>query len=73
MGVKPSEPITADHMDQARERLILDRATHLDSLAAKRYEDRVQQVLGPLLAGEQPATDPTYNDSVAYVRDLGAT
>jgi hypothetical protein len=33
--VPASEPVTAEHMELAKERLILARVTHLDSLAAK--------------------------------------
>ena len=47
-----SEPITAGHIDEARERVIRARATHLDSLLARLEEDRVRRVLEPLLAGE---------------------
>jgi hypothetical protein len=71
MRIEPPAPITVDHMDQAKERLILARATHLDSLVAKLSEPRVQRVIGPLLAGLFPDTDLTYDDDVAYVRDLG--
>jgi hypothetical protein len=35
MRVKPPEPITSGHVDEAKDRLILARATHLDSLAAR--------------------------------------
>jgi len=71
MGIEPPAPITADHIDQAKERLILARATHLDSLVSKLSEPRVQRVIEPLIAGIQPDADPTFNDAVAYVADLG--
>jgi hypothetical protein len=71
MKIPLSTPITAEHMDQAKERLILSRATHLDSLAARLSEKRVQRVIEPLLAGQFPDVDPTFNDDLAYVRDLG--
>jgi hypothetical protein len=71
MEVAPPEPITAAHMEQAKERLILARATHLDSLAARLGEPRVQRVIEPILAGTHPARDLVYNDDLAYVRDLG--
>jgi hypothetical protein len=35
MRVPPPVPVTAGHVDEAKERLILARATHLDSLAAR--------------------------------------
>jgi hypothetical protein len=71
MRVEPPIPITAEHIDQAKERLIQARATHLDSLTAKLYEPRVKRVIEPLIAGELTEPDPTYNDDVEYVRDLG--
>jgi hypothetical protein len=71
MGIAPPEPITAAHVEQAKERLILARQTHLDSLAARLGEPRVQRVIEPVLAGTQPARDLVYDDDLAYVRDLG--
>jgi hypothetical protein len=71
MRIAPPEPITASHVEQARERLILTRATHLDSLVARLNEDRVRRIIEPLMAGVSPPGGATYNDDVAYVRDLG--
>lgn len=71
MGIEPPEPITDDHMDQAVERLIVARATHLDSLVARLHEPRVKRIIEPLIAGAVPGTDGTYNDDLAYLRDLG--
>src|SRR5262249_39719509 len=65
-----SQPITADHVEQAKERLILARATHLDSLAAKLVEPRVHRVIEPVLAGTLDQPDP-YDDDTQYARDLG--
>jgi hypothetical protein len=70
MEVLPPEPITREHAETARERLILARATHLDSLVARLSEPRVRRVIEPILAGEIIAGD-TYDDDVSYVRDLG--
>jgi hypothetical protein len=71
MGIAPPTPISVDHMEQAKERLILARATHLDALVARLAEDRVRRIIEPLLAGESPAGGVTYNDDAAYVCDLG--
>jgi hypothetical protein len=71
MALVPPEPITADHIDQAKERMILARQTHLDSLASKLHEERVRKVMEPLLAGTLLEADVTYDDDVSYVRDLG--
>jgi hypothetical protein len=71
MGVEPPEPITAAHVDEAKERLILARATHLDYLADRLAEPRVRRVMEPLLAGEFVTDDPTYSADASYARDLG--
>ncbi|WP_437607748.1 AAA family ATPase [Sorangium sp. So ce834] len=70
MRVPPAEAITAAHVEEAKERLILARATHLDSLVARLMEPRVRRVLEPLLEGGFAGGD-TYDDDASYVRDLG--
>ena len=70
MGIAAPEPITAGHVETAKERLILARATHLDSLVDKLHQARVHGVIAPLMAGSTlPAA--VYDDDVSYVRDLG--
>ncbi len=72
MDVPLDQPITVDHVDEAKERLILARATHLDSLVARLMEPRVKPIIETLLAGKlQENTDPTYDDDLLYCRDLG--
>lgn len=71
MGIAPPVPVTAQHVDTARERLIVSRASHFESLAARLNEPRVRHVIEPLIAGTLPALDDVWNDDVAYVRDLG--
>jgi hypothetical protein len=70
MGVMPPVPITTEHMEEAKERLILARATHLDSLVARLSEDRVRRIMEPLLAGGT-LSSVTYDDDAMYVHDLG--
>ncbi|QIS09605.1 ATP-binding protein [Nocardia arthritidis] len=65
------ETITIDHVEQAKERLILSRATHLDSLVDKLNDPRVQRVLTPILVGAIPKPIPEFDDDITYVRDLG--
>jgi hypothetical protein len=69
--VPPNDTITVAHFNEAAQRLIQSRATHLDSLASKLNEVRVQRVLLPILAGTLATSDTVYNDDVLYVRDLG--
>jgi hypothetical protein len=71
LGIPPTVPITAAHVEEAKERLILARATHLDSLAARLSEPRVRRVLEPLIAGELSTSDEAYDDDMLYLRDLG--
>jgi len=70
MKIPPPTAITVDHLEEAKERLILARATHLDSLVARLHEPRVRRIIEPLIAGTIEA-NPTYEDDFAYVRDLG--
>jgi hypothetical protein len=55
---------------EAREILIERRDTHLDSLVDKLREERVRQVIQPILTGALVANS-TYDDDFSYVRDLG--
>ena len=55
---------------QARENLILSRATHLDQLADKLREPRVHRVISALLAGEESVLQVP-EDDLQYVTDLG--
>jgi hypothetical protein len=73
MDIPVSEPITDEHMDQAVERLIVTRATHLDSLVARLHEPRVKRIMEPLIAGTGLGhnADSGYDDDVSYLRDLG--
>jgi hypothetical protein len=71
MGVKPAEPITAEHVEAAKERLVLSRETHLDSLVARLNEPLVRRFVEPLIDGALIARDPAYDDDLSYVRDLG--
>jgi hypothetical protein len=71
MGVEPPESVTTAHVDEAKERLILARATHLDYLGDRLAEPRVRRVMEPLLAGDFVTNDPTFDNDVTYVRDLG--
>lgn len=71
MRVEPPAPITADHIETAKNRLIVARASHLDSLISKLNEPRVRRVIEPLIAGTLPVVDEVFSDDVGYVRDLG--
>ena len=64
-------PVQAAHIDQARERLILARTTHLDSLGQRLREPRVATIVQAALLGDQPFTIAYDSDDFQYVLDLG--
>ncbi len=70
MKIPAAEPITSAHVDSAKERLILARATHLDSLLARLTEPRVRRIIEPLIAGDTMSGDEL-DDDLAYVRAMG--
>jgi hypothetical protein len=69
MGV--TDAVTAGQVEDAKERLIRARATHLDSVMARLHEPRVKRVMEPVVAGIFPHIDPAFSDDLSYVRDLG--
>jgi hypothetical protein len=62
-------PVTADMVSTAKERLILNRVTHLDQLADKLMEPRVRRIIEPMLAGLN--LEDMNPDDLQYVMDLG--
>ncbi|MCF7977785.1 MAG: AAA-like domain-containing protein [Chromatiaceae bacterium] len=68
-GRDRSQPITLERIDQAKEAMIVERVTHLDQLAHKLQEPRVQRVIEPMLAGLTPEAVP--EDDRGYLVDLG--
>lgn len=66
------ERICLSDYRQARERLILSRATHLDQLGDKLREPRVHSVISALLSGEDDGDlSQVRMDDLQYVEDLG--
>ena len=64
-----SIPITHKHVLEAKEILIARQDTHLDSLAEKLREQRVKNIIEPILSGQ--ALGDTPNDDRQYLIDLG--
>jgi hypothetical protein len=62
-------PIDAALIDQAKERLIRRRVTHLDQLADKLREPRVRRIIEPMLAGTALGDVQSYD--IEYLLDLG--
>ena len=68
-GRDRSRPITEDDIFTAQEVLIQGRVVHLDQLADKLQEKRVQRVIQPMLSG---GVHRSYTArDLEYVRDLG--
>ena len=65
-----SRVISLVDYQQARERLIYSRATHLDQLSDKLKEKRVRSIIQPLLVGEDTGLQLP-EDDLQYVVDLG--
>lgn len=69
-GRDRGQPITAELVGEAKERLILRRETHLDQLVDKLQEERVRRVIEPMLLGR--AFEAGFqSEDVQYVVDLG--
>jgi hypothetical protein len=69
-GRDRSQPITAELLAEAKERLILRRDTHLDQLTDKLKEERVRRVISPILQGVE-LEQAVHEDDIQYVLDLG--
>ena len=64
-----ADPVTAEHVDAAKEALILSRTTHLDALGQRLRESRVAAVVQAVLLGD--AAISYASDDYTYVVDLG--
>ena len=62
--------ITAEMINEAAERIIQRRETHLDQLADKLREDRVRRVVHPIIANDDDLEDAS-NSDIEYCIDLG--
>jgi hypothetical protein len=65
-----SVAVTPAHVEAAKEAIILERRTHIDSLMARLREPRVRKILDPMLAGDRTPGD-VLDDDFAYVLGLG--
>jgi hypothetical protein len=65
-----SQAVTADMVEEAIQNIILRRDTHIDSLLERLKEERVRNVIQPLITGEKGSVDKL-SDDYSYVRDLG--
>ena len=61
--------VPTEMIEQAKENIILRRDTHIDQLADKLQEERVQWVIGPMLEGVE--MKDAKEDDIQYALDLG--
>ncbi len=66
----PKRAVKREHFDEAAERLIIRRGTHIDSLIERLREERVRRVVEPVLTGAEQQLDVT-SDDCRYTLDLG--
>ncbi|MDR0988089.1 MAG: AAA-like domain-containing protein [Prevotellaceae bacterium] len=68
----PSVRITPEMIYRAQENIIYRRDTHIDILIDKLREERVRNVIGPILANEDGEAEGLMReDDIQYVVDLG--
>ena len=65
-----SKPVTGADMDAAKEKIIRERGTHLDSLMERMKESRVRSIVEPVMLGGTVNRDEL-SDDLRYVLDLG--
>jgi len=65
-----AQELGKQEIGKAKERLILRRDTHIDSLIERLREARVRRVIEPILAGRFLPID-TLRDDIQFVEDLG--
>lgn len=63
-----ARPITVEHVDEARARLVMSRTTHLDNLGQRLREPRVSRIISRVLDGSD---DLPADDDLEYCIDLG--
>jgi AAA-like domain len=62
--------VTAQHVESAKETIILERRSHIDSLVARLREPRVRRIVEPMLAGTALPAD-ALDDDLSYTLGLG--
>jgi type II secretory pathway predicted ATPase ExeA len=65
-----SKPVTAADMDEAKEALIRERGTHLDSLMEKCYDPRIKPIVAKLVVGDKIDRE-VYKANLEYAIELG--
>ena len=66
-----AETVTLEHIQQAREKMITGRETHLDALAERLKERRIHGVIQPILVGDTSSKLDPNDPDVVLATDLG--
>ncbi len=64
-------PVTPDHIEAAKETIILARRSHIDSLIARLREPRIARILAPMLLGDRIPSDAVLHDDFAHAVGMG--
>jgi len=64
-----SVAIAAEHIETGRARIVRERRTHIESLAARLTEPRLRRIVAPMIAGD--VAEPTSEADRDYAVDLG--
>ena len=70
LGEDSVETVTREHIERAREKMIMSRETHLDALAYRLEEPGVRSVVEPILTGE-PDLNMARSEAFRISMDLG--
>jgi hypothetical protein len=65
-----SVAVRVEHVEAAKETIIVERRSHIDSLVAKLRDARARRILEPMLVGGA-TSDDVLDDDFAYVLGLG--
>ena len=65
-----SQPVTGADMDEAKEKIIRERGTHLDSIMEKALEPRVRKVVEPMMLGGE-IDRAALSENISYCLELG--
>ena len=65
-----TETVTAEHILEAREQMIMARETHLDALAVRLQDPGIREVIEPIITGE-PDPELANKESFRQCMDLG--
>ena len=68
---KSGETVKVAHVDEAKDRLILARATHIDSLGERLKDPRVRKVIEPMITGSSDDPVGRSDRDVELCLDLG--